>query len=233
MALGLGRDMKRLHPALLVMALAAGGGLAGSPAHAHPHVYVTVETTALVGADATVTGLRHKWTFDELYSSFAVQGLDKSGGNAPTRDDLKELAKLNVESLKEFGYFTHPQVLAANGAAEKAAMKAPEDYYLEFKDGQLALTFTLPLDKPAPANKSPLAFTVYDPTYFIAFQFAKDKALTIAQGAPAACRIEMKAQAGEQAQADKLADAFSKALGPGSGGGLMADSAIVSCEEKK
>lgn len=225
--------MKRLHSALLVTASALATALAGVPAQAHPHVYVTVETTALVGADTTVTGLRHKWTFDELYSSFAVQGLDKSGGNAPTRDDLKELAKLNVESLKEFGYFTHPQVLAAGGAPEKAALKAPEDYFLEFKDGQLSLTFTLPLEKPAPANKAPLAFTVYDPTYFIAFQFAKDKALKLAQGAPAACNIEMKAQASEQAQADKLSDAFSKALGPGSGGGLMADNAVVSCEEKK
>ena len=230
--------MKRRYAALLttaplVAACIVGTAFASATAHAHPHVYVTVETTALVGADTVVTGLRHRWTFDEMYSSFAVQGLDKKGGNEPTRDDLKELAKLNVESLKEFGYFTHPQVLAAGGAPEKAAMKPPEDYFLEFKDGQLSLTFTLPLEKPAPVSKTPLGFTVYDPTYFIAFQFAKDKALTLAQGAPATCKIEMKAQANEQAQADKLSDAFSKALGPGSGGGLMADNAVVTCEEKK
>ncbi len=232
-----GTDMNRRQAAIFMTPLATGvalgAALASAPARAHPHVYVTVETTALIGADTVVTGLRHRWTFDEMYSSFAVQGLDKSGGNAPTRDDLKELAKLNVESLKEFGYFTHPQVLAASGTPEKAAMKAPEDYFLEFKDGQLSLTFTLPLEKPAPASKTPLAFTVYDPTYFIAFQFAKDKALTLAQGAPAACKIEMKTQGAEQAQADKLSDAFSKALGPGSGGGLMADNAVVSCVEKK
>ena len=42
------------------------------------------------GADASVSGIRHKWTFDELYSSFAIQGLDKKGGNNPTREELKE-----------------------------------------------------------------------------------------------------------------------------------------------
>jgi len=205
---------------------------AATPALAHPHVWVTVETTALVGADSTVSGLRHKWTFDELYSSFAVQGLDKSGGSAPSRDDLKELAKLNIESLKEFGYFTHPQFLpAGGGAAEKAGMQAPTDYFLEYKDGLLSLTFTLPLEKPARAAKTPIAFAVYDPTYFIAFQFAKEKALTLAETAPKSCKIEMRSQASEQAQADKLADAFSKALGAGSGGGLMADNAVVSCTE--
>jgi ABC-type uncharacterized transport system substrate-binding protein len=225
--------MTRLPSALVLLAVTVWGIQSSAPAQAHPHVWVTVETTALVGADTTVTGLRHRWTFDELYSSFAVQGLDKSGGNAPSRDELAELAKINVESLKEFGYFTHSRILATGGAAEKVAVKTPIDYFLEFKDGQLALTFTLPFEKPTPAKTAPLAFTVYDPTYFIAFQFAKEKALLLAQGAPAGCTIEMKAQAGEQAQADKLSDAFSQALGPGSGGSLMADNAVVSCAEKK
>ena len=225
--------MKRLHSALVTLAIAGAAVSAGPRAHAHPHVYVTVETTALVGPDTVVSGLRHKWTFDELYSSFAVQGLDKSGGSAPTRDDLKELAKLNIESLKEFAYFTHPRVLASGGTAEKAGLKPPIDYFLDYKDGLLSLTFTLPLEKPTPAGTAPLAFAVYDTSYFIAFQFAKDKALSLSPEAPAACKIEMKTQADEQAQADKLSDAFSKALGPGSGGGLMSDNAIVSCAEKK
>lgn len=199
------------------------------PARAHPHVWVTVESTALVGADASVSGIRHKWTFDELYSSFAIQGLDKKGGNNPTREELKELAQLNIESLKEFGYFTHPQA-----AGDKIGLKSPTDYYLEVKDGLLSLYFTLPLEKQVAADKAPLAFAVYDPTYFIAFQFAKDKALSVAPGAPAGCAIEMRAQGKEGAEAKQLEDAFSKAMGPGSsGGGLMSDSVVVTCGEKK
>ena len=215
--------------AMLFFAVAAAAAAAGArPAWAHPHVWVTIESTALVGADSVVSGIRHKWTFDELYSSFAIQGLDKKGGNNPTREDLKELAQLNIESLKEFGYFTTPQ---SNG--EKVGLKPPVDYYLEVKDGLLTLAFTLPLDKPVTANKTPLAFTIGDPTYFIAFQFAKDKALTLAPGAPAGCVIEMRPQAGDTGQADKLADAFSKALGPGSGSTLPPDAIVVACTEKK
>ena len=207
---------------------ATAASMLSVPAQAHPHVWVTVESTALVGADTVVSGIRHKWTFDELYSSFAIQGLDKKGGNTPTREELKELAQLNIESLKEFAYFTFPQ---ANG--DKITLKPPVDYYLEAKDGLLSLYFTLPLEKPVAANTSPLAFSVYDPSYFIAFQFAKDKALTLAPGAPAGCLIEMRQQGKEGGDADKLQDAFSKALGPGSGGGLMSDNAIVTCGESK
>ena len=207
----------------LILALMAC--LAARPAHAHPHVWVTVESTALVGADAVVAGIRHKWTFDELYSSFAIQGLDKKGGNNPTSEELKELAQLNVESLKEFGYFTYPQ---ANG--EKLGWKAPIDYYLEVNDGLLSLFFTLPLEKPVPAATTPLAFSVYDPTYFIAFQYAKDKPLSLATGAPANCLIEMREQGKEGAAADKLAEAFSKALGAGAS--VASDGAVVTCGAK-
>ena len=217
-----------MRPLLLTtMAAATAASLAAGAVHAHPHVWVTVESTALVGADAAVSGIRHRWTFDELYSSFAVQGLDKKGGNNPSREELKELAQLNIESLKEFGYFTHPRT-----GADKVGVKPPTDYYLEHKDGLLSLIFTLPLDKPVAANTAPLAFAVYDPTYFIAFQFAKDKALTLAPGAPAGCVIEMRSQAGP-GEADKLTDAFAKALGPGSGGAVMSDSVVVACGEKK
>ena len=211
-----------------VLLLALVATLAGRPALAHPHVWVTVESTALVGADAVVSGIRHRWTFDELYSSFAIQGLDKKGGNNPTREELKELAQLNIDSLKEFDYFTHPQT-----GGDKVGLKAPTDYYLEVKDGLLTLNFTLPLEKPVPANKTPLAFAITDPTYFIAFQFAKDKALTLAPGAPTGCVIEMRPLAADAGQADKLADAFSKALGPGSGGVATSDAIVVACTEKE
>src|SRR6185295_63118 len=45
------------------------------PAQAHPHVWVTVESTLLYEHGAFV-GLKHKWTFDEFYSAMAVEGLD-------------------------------------------------------------------------------------------------------------------------------------------------------------
>jgi ABC-type uncharacterized transport system substrate-binding protein len=216
-----------LRPTLMAIILLAAMWRGAAPAHAHPHVWVTVETTALIAGDASVSGIRYKWTFDELYSSFAIQGLDKKGGNNPTREELKELAQLNIESLKEFGYFTTPRV-----AGDKVGLKPPVDYFLEVHDGLLSLHFTLPLEKPVAANKSPLGFSITDPTFFIAFQFAKDKALNLAAGAPANCVIEMSAAGSEPAPADKLEDAFAKALGPGSGGSVGGEAIRVACMDK-
>jgi ABC-type uncharacterized transport system substrate-binding protein len=199
---------------------------ATAPALAHPHVWVTVETTVVWGKDETVSALRHKWTFDELYSSFAVQGLDKKGGNAPTRDDLQDLAKENIEALKEFDYFTHPKA-----GGDKAAVSTPTEYYLEHKDGLLSLHFTLPFAGTVAPPKAPLAFSVYDPTYFIAFQFAKEKPITQTDNAPKSCEARLSQPGGEAPAADKLTESFVQSLGPGSNlGASMADSVVVSCQ---
>src|SRR5579864_2884380 len=72
---------------------------------AHPHVWVTVETEIEFGPKKEITGFKHKWTFDEFYSEFAVQGLDTNGDGKYSEEELKPLAKTNVEALKEFEYF--------------------------------------------------------------------------------------------------------------------------------
>ena len=106
------------------------GGLAlglgpAAPASAHPHVWVTVETTVLFD-NGTITGFRHKWTFDEFYTAMAIEGLDTNKDGVYSREELAELAQVNIDGLKEFGFFTHPKL-------GEAALKlgAAKDFHLE------------------------------------------------------------------------------------------------------
>ncbi len=45
------------------------------PAAAHPHVWVTASSELIYAADGTITGVRHAWTFDEMFSTYALQGM--------------------------------------------------------------------------------------------------------------------------------------------------------------
>ena len=45
-------------------------------ASAHPHVWVTVKSELVYAPDGSVTGVRHAWTFDDMFSVFAIQGLE-------------------------------------------------------------------------------------------------------------------------------------------------------------
>src|SRR5580704_1306310 len=98
-------DMTK-HFARMIFAL-AGFLAAGASAAAHPHVWVTMQGELVYAPDGSVTGVRYAWTFDDMFSAFATQGLEPKKPGVFTRQDLDPLAKENVSSLKEFGYFTY------------------------------------------------------------------------------------------------------------------------------
>src|SRR6266540_4836027 len=131
---------------LFFFGLAASAGLviASAAAHAHPHVWVTVKSELVYAPDGTVTGVRHAWTFDDMFSTFATQGLESKIKGQFTREELAPLAEVNITSLKEFDYFT---LAKQNG--KKSEFNPPTDYFLDFTDNVLTLHFTLPFKAPA------------------------------------------------------------------------------------
>src|SRR5262249_7792478 len=121
-------------------------GLGGS-ASSHPHVWITVETTVLYDKGA-FTGLKHKWTFDEFYTAMAIEGLDKNNDGVYSREELAELAKVNIDGLKGFGYFTYAVL-----GGKDVKIQDPTDYRLQHQDGALSLSFTLPFAPPRPSSR--------------------------------------------------------------------------------
>jgi ABC-type uncharacterized transport system substrate-binding protein len=154
-------------------------------AQAHPHVWVTVRTELVYDAGGAATGVRHAWTFDDMYSAFAVQGLDAKIPGQFTRDELQSLADVNAESLKEFEYFTY---VKSDGKRQKEAFADVVDYWLDYdpKEQVLTLHFTLPLKAPVKAKV--LAIEIYDPEFFIAFAFAENEAVKLVS-APSQCTV--------------------------------------------
>jgi ABC-type uncharacterized transport system substrate-binding protein len=156
-------------------------------ARAHPHVWVTMTSELLYAPDGSVTGVRQAWTFDDMFSAFATQGLEQKAKGEFTREELQPLAKVNVESLQEYAYFTY---LKVNGKPQKNALLDPVDYYLEYdpKETVLTLHFTLPLKTPVKAKA--LDVEVYDPEFFIDFAFAEKDQVRLVN-APAQCSVSV------------------------------------------
>jgi ABC-type uncharacterized transport system substrate-binding protein len=201
--------MKTLHRAALATLFFLA---ATADAIAHPHVWVSAKSE-LVYSDGKLKEIRHVWTFDEMFSSFATQGLDKNNDGKLSREELADLAKVNVESLKEFGYFT-----ASKKGEKPLEFEEPVDYWLEADDkGLLTLHFTLPIKSGAPKGNTVLE--VYDPTYFVAFSFAEGKAVSLA-GAPAGCAVETKGP-DESASQGNNSESFFAQLNAGSSYGQM------------
>ena len=167
-----------------LLLLAGACALGTNSAEAHPHVWITAKGELIYAADGSVTGVRHAWTFDDMFSTYALQGVETKTKGVYSREELAPLAQTNVESLKEFGFFTFAK---ADGKKEK--FQEPVDYYLEFKDAALTLHFVLPLK--APVKPKALALEVYDPAFFIDFKFADNEPIKLV-GAPAACQMKFQ-----------------------------------------
>jgi ABC-type uncharacterized transport system substrate-binding protein len=155
---------------------------------AHPHVWVTMTEQLLYAPDGAVTGVRHTWTFDDMYSAFATTGIVQKTKGTFTRAELQPLAQVNVESLEEYAYFTYARI---NGKKDKDAFAAPVDYYLDYdpKDTVLTLHFTLPFKTPVKAKA--LQVEVYDPEFFIDFGFAEKNPVQLVS-APAQCKLAIE-----------------------------------------
>jgi ABC-type uncharacterized transport system substrate-binding protein len=164
--------------ALLRISLIALTMLAfAAPARAHPHVWVTMHTELVYAPDGSITGVRHHWAFDDMFSAFATQGMEAKEKGKFTREELAPLAKVNVESLKEYDYFTYA---TADGKKAELTEPAP-DYWLDFNASILTLNFTLPFKTPIKAKE--LKVEVYDPTIFVDFEWAKKEPVHLV-GAP-------------------------------------------------
>jgi ABC-type uncharacterized transport system substrate-binding protein len=196
--------------------------LGAAAAEAHPHVWITSTSELIYAPDGTLTGVRHAWTFDEMFAAYALQGLETKTKGTYTREELAPLAQTNVESLKEYAYFTFAK---ANGRKEK--FNEPVDYFLDYRDGQLTLHFTLPLKAPLKARQ--LSLEVFDPTFFVDFQLAKSDPVKLV-GAPAGCQMAFQRPNDGSAVAQKLNEqTFANGGENANYGAMFANKITVDC----
>jgi ABC-type uncharacterized transport system substrate-binding protein len=216
---------------LLSIALATSALGFTPSASAHPHVWATVRSEIQFGPDHKITGIRHAWTFDEFYTAMAVQGLDADGDGVYSKQELDPLAKVNVESLKEFDYFTF--VHYDGDDAKMLPLKPPVDYSVEYDKNLLTLHFTLPLEQPVETHAKPVEIDVYDPSFFVAFGFAAEKPITVSGEKVKGCTAAVQQPDAEMAaDAKALTESFFSQLGPNSSfGSHFAQTVKVNCKD--
>lgn len=171
----------------ILTGLSTAAVLAAAGAFAHPHVWVTSRSDIVFDDAGRISGIRHAWTFDEMFSAFATQGLDEDGDGKLSREELQPLAKVNVESLHEYDYFTYLGLVSVDEVF--GAFTDPVDYWLDYDGERLTLHFTLPLTEHFDPKRGDTAIEVYDPTFFVDFRLADEDAVLLV-GAPPGCRAD-------------------------------------------
>ena len=209
--------------ALAALSTAALMGLM-APGWAHPHVYVVATATVNIER-GTIASISHTWLFDEFYTAMALEGIAKNKEGGYGRAELADLTKVNIEGLKEFGYFT----FATLGKTElKVGEPKLAESWLEYTNGTLSLHFTVPLEKPVLMDAKGFAVIITDPSYFIAFELSEKDPPKLNADAPKSCKLLVGVPAAETADQKKLTGAFAEQMAPATMGGA-AKSIMVAC----
>lgn len=202
----------RLVAALVMLLLAVGSVLA------HPHVFVEARSKLMFDDQGQAVAIKHVFRFDDAFTAFAIQGFDTNQDGVYSREELAELAKVNIESMADFGFFTF-----GDNTRVELDFSEPDDYWLEvaripiedywvmkpedFRAIQedvdqnggtaleevdlLELHFVLPL-KEATDAAAPITIDVYDPTYYVDFRFGQEADAVGTINAPGTCQVTRK-----------------------------------------
>lgn len=157
----------------------------GAPALAAPMTEVATRVRVLVGHDGAIASLEHIWTFDNGYAAAATTGLDANGDGSYSRDELAELARVNIDGLKAAGFF-----LAVEHDGRPIELpSAATRYWMEMpRNGPLTLTFVTPLKAPVRPTREPLLIGIHDQSERIRFVPGAAGAVELGGIAAAGCR---------------------------------------------
>ena len=161
------RSGSRLALAALLIALPA------IEAYAHPHVFITSHAALDFEGDS-LSQMAVEWTFDELFTQLIV--VDYDGGKKGSFTDAEAVAlkKGAFDNLRNFHYF-----LAFYIDGKALILPPIRDFKPTIRAGRLVYSFSLPLRLPIPAKPTELRITIYDDSYYVAFDKMSPKDIEI------------------------------------------------------
>lgn len=166
---------------LLAAAPVAAILLSAAPASAHPHVFVDSRMEIVGAADGTLRAVRNIWRFDELFSSSVLVDFDADGDGTLDPDEVAKVAETVRQSIREWDFYTFVTV-----AGRDVPFAPPPAIRGLWDEGVLTLFFEMAPAEPVDLKPAPVTFTVYDESYFVAFEFIDESRFQLLD-LPAAC----------------------------------------------
>ena len=198
-------------------------------AMAHPHVWADMRSYLIFKGDGNIEGIKVEWTFDDTYAAEALDGIDVNGDGEYSLEELVPLTEQNMKALNGYNYFT-----LMRGGNKQLEAAPPIHAGQSYINKKLKLHFEVPLKVPFDPHKGEFMLKVYDPEYFIEFDYAKKQPVGAEGVIPTDCKMVLK-PIPTTAESDKtLAMLSAKPIGwkPENGedfGSIFAQPILVTC----
>jgi len=140
------------------------GTVAVVAALAHPHVFINNKMTVLFDG-GKLKGMTFRWAFDDMFSEMILTDFKP---NVDGNFSAKQIATIKggaFDNLENYHYFL------AFFIGKKPLRKIRIEQFTPsvVEGSKLIYSFFVPLDLPVTADEQTVRVTVYDDTYFVAF----------------------------------------------------------------
>jgi tRNA threonylcarbamoyladenosine biosynthesis protein TsaE len=157
-----------------------------TPVRAHPHMWIDAQVQFGFNAEGQVTGITQTWVFDEMFSSYAKQGLPLLDNGSPDPAELAKIGQTWIEALADpmSHYFTTIRWRGQDvpvGPAQRVRV------HWDNATEQMSLTFELPLLEELTLKDQALTVSIADPTFYVAYSFDQPDAINLL-AAPSYCQ---------------------------------------------
>jgi ABC-type uncharacterized transport system substrate-binding protein len=150
----------------------------------HPHLFVDYELF-FVFNDKGLTGIKERWTFDEMFSTMVREEYDRDRNKIFDSTEILEIERTAFSNLENFDYFTFIRI-----GREELTVKGVGEFTADIHEERVRYTFFVPCPVPATEHFKSLQVSIFDKSYYTALQMADDK--LILQGAEPYYSVETK-----------------------------------------
>lgn len=157
------------------------------PALAHPHVFINNKMTVLFEAGA-LQGISFQWTFDDMFSNMMLSDYDPKHTGQFDAARIKALKEGAFDNLENYHYF----VAMTIGTKPVTHFKIERFTPSVTGTNKLVYSFFIPLRVAVQAKEQSIRLTVYDDTYFVAFDLLHLEDVTVTAGPDIACDLAIE-----------------------------------------
>ena len=160
--------------------------LLAQPAFGHPHVFISNRMTLVFSGEA-LQGITFRWTFDEMFSSTILADFkpDRTGRFSP--EDVRALRADAFDNLANYHYF----VSFSLGTKPLGGLTVEQFTPSVVDRSRLVYTFFIPLSVLVRPEEQTLRVTVYDDSYFTAFDPVKSGDVAVKAPDNVACSLSV------------------------------------------
>jgi ABC-type uncharacterized transport system substrate-binding protein len=170
--------------AVAVLCLFLGSAL---PVLAHPHVFIANRSTVTFD-QGMLQGISFEWTFDPMFSAMILGDYDPAHTG---RFDAASAAAVKAgafDNLVNYHYFV--AIWVAGKPMKKLVIQKFAPSVTD--KGRLVYTFFVPLKLPLTAGDQTVLLTVYDDTYYVAFDILHVEDVIVQSGPDVTCDLSVQ-----------------------------------------